>query len=284
MSWNWHLETVSANAHSLEFNKVKAGETRRIFLMSDEHVDNQKCDRKMLSRHHAEAIECDAPIFKFGDTFCAMQGKWDKRADQNQLRPEHRGNNYLDRLVDTTADYYTPYSKQIALVTPGNHETSIEDRHQTSLLDRWAEQLKSKTGTKPAKGSYSGFLRIDFGPANGALVLNWHHGYGGGGEVTRGLIDNSRTRGQAEADIYYSGHVHRRNLDENVTLYLTERMRVKERRQWFIRGSTYKDEHVGGNGWHVAQGRAAKPKGGWWLEFKVHGREREILVTPIPAL
>jgi hypothetical protein len=49
------------------------------------------------------------------------------------------------------------------------------------------------------------------------MTLHWHHGYGGW-KITAGLIDNSRTRGMYLADIL-SGHVHRRNSDENVVMH-----------------------------------------------------------------
>lgn len=281
---DWNLLTVAPNSHRLNFSGVKAGWSGRVLVMSDEHVDNAACDRKLLARHHAEALSTGSPVLKFGDLFCAMQGKWDKRADTHQLRPEHRGNNYLDQLVTTTAELYAPWAQNIALMTNGNHETSIGLRHQTSLLDRLVGQLTVKSGHTVAVGAYSGFLRFHFGTnyAEQAKVLRWHHGYGGGGEVTRGLIDNNRTRGQALADIFYSGHIHRRNLDENILVSVNARGRVIESQQWFLRGSCYKDESHGGNGWHIQQGREARPRGGWWLNFSASANN--ITCTPTPAL
>ena len=71
-------------------------------------------------------------------------------------------------------------------------------------------------------------------------------------------------------------------MDENIVTSLNRQMRVEETTQWFLRGSAYKDEHKTGNGWHVAQGREARPKGGWWLQFRyLNGG---VSVTPIPAL
>jgi len=277
---NWKLKTITPETHFIDFEGVKSGWTARVLVMSDEHVDNAKCDRALIEIHHNEAAETGSPILKFGDTFCAMQGKWDKRSDTTQCRPEHQVNNYLDALVKTTADFYRPWKNNIALITPGNHEASIANRHQTDLIDRLLERM----GNKPSKGAYSGFVRFRFGRhyANESKTLRWHHGYGGGGEITRGLIDNSRTRGQCIADIYYSGHIHRRNLDENIIQELTQRGQIKERQQWFLRGSCYKDEHKGGGGWHAEQGRTARPKGGWWLNFRADGDR--VIVTPTPAL
>lgn len=279
---NWKFETRSPQLHRVIYTGIKSGWEGWALLMSDEHWDNRHSDLALIRRHHDEAKERNAPIFKFGDTFCAMQGKWDKRADKKHLRPEHHGSDYLDLLVDTAAEFYRPWQDNIALITPGNHEGSIKDRHETDLIKRLWTQL----GKKPALGSYTGFVQFCFQKASTnrpdySRTLYWHHGYGGGGDVTRGLIDNSRTARQATADLYYSGHIHRRNIDENILQSLTAQGRIEDRQQWFMRGSCYKDEHHGGNGWHIMTGKGARPKGGWWLHFKFHNNA--ITVAPEPA-
>jgi hypothetical protein len=62
-----------------------------VLLRSDVHHDNPKCNQALEKQHLDEAAEYDAPIIDNGDLFCAMQGKWDKRADKAALRPEHQG-------------------------------------------------------------------------------------------------------------------------------------------------------------------------------------------------
>jgi hypothetical protein len=274
MKNNWIISRMGApNVHRIDFvHSVKTSE-HWVLLMSDEHFDNAHCRLDVLKRHHEEALERGAPILKFGDTFCAMQGKWDKRADQSHLRDEHRGNNYLDRLVDTAAKFYSPYAANIALIGNGNHEASIMQRHQTCLLSRLQERLRGK-GSHVEIGGMWGFVRFSFAHAGkvggtAAIDLCYHHGYGGGGEITRGLIDNSRTRSQYFADIFYSGHIHRRNQDENIIVALNNAGRITQKQQVFLRGSSYKDEHSP-NGWHVATGKASRPIGGWWLKFETY--------------
>lgn len=282
----WTAERLSADAFQISFPVRNSGDERWVLLMSDEHWDNQHCDLALLKRHHEEALERDAPILKFGDLFCAMQGKWDKRSDQNQLRPEHRGNNYLDLLVTSAAKFYQPFSSHIAVISPGNHELSIAQRHQTDLIERLCDRL----GPQTMHAAYTGFIRFRMfreiaGGKASALCrdLHYHHGYGGGGEVTRGLIDNSRTRGQYIADIYYSGHIHRRNHDENIVQYLDASGNVAQREQLFLRGGAYK--HDEDCTWHKTQGRGARPLGGWWLKFTYHRSVKgdTVLVDAIPA-
>ena len=259
----WAVEKIEHDVFVVNVDLKTYSDKFTILVQSDEHWDNDKCDRKLLKKHHEEALALNAPIFKFGDTFCAMQGKWDKRSDQAQLRDEHRGNNYLDKLVDTATEWYKPYANNIAVITEGNHEGSIMLRHQTSLLDR----LCSKLGVH--HGAYCGFVKFRFTchGKRASRTLFWHHGYGGGGEVTRGAIDHSRTRGQYRADIYVSGHIHRRNSDENVVTMLSDNNKILHRQELFLRSSTYKDESK--CTYHLSNGRAARPLGGWWVTFKM---------------
>lgn len=215
-----------------------------------------------------------------------MQGKWDKRADQNQLRPNHRGNDYFDKVLEDAVDFYSPYSRNIALMSMGNHEQSVVDRHSFNILERLSSSIKERTGNKILVGGYWGFVVFIFTDRNGKShrrVLHYHHGYGGGGEVTRGMIDQSRTRSQYLADIYVSGHIHRRNYDENVMTKLSDNnsLSIVNTNQYFIRSGTYKDEQTG---WHASKGRAARPLGGFWLDLTCKSNGQYYFdIEPVPA-
>lgn len=248
-------------------------------IISDVHWDNAHCDRAALKRDLDEAVERGAPILIFGDLFCLMQGKWDKRKDEKQLRPEHRGGRYLDAVVDTATEWFAPYAEHIAFMSYGNHETSIIQHHETDILQRFDTALRlTNPKYRGVVGAYAGFMRLTVWRNTSpdglcAKTLAWNHGYGGGGEHTRGLLDNARTRSQAFADIFVSGHIHRRNLDENTIISLDPtRLVLRQHQQWFLRASTYKREdgsHEGNmSGWHVEKGRTARPLGGWWLNMK----------------
>jgi len=166
---------------------------------------------------------------------------------------------------------YRPYAANIAILADGNHETSILRHHQTDLLERLTGSLR-RDKSPVLHLPFTGFVRFRFEDALKHCVsktLHYHHGYGGGGEVTRGMIDQSRTRGQYVADIYYSGHIHRRNSDENVITSLDHFGSPVESQQLFLRGGTYKREALGGNGYHIEKGRAGRPVGGWWLYFDI---------------
>ncbi len=282
----WTVTEISPTVHRLVFHNIKGGWEGDILLMADEHWDNAHTDLELLKEEHDEAVRRNAPILKIGDVLCLMQGKWDKRAAACALRPEHHGDNYLDLVTDTASDWYAPYAKNIALITPGNHEASIQERYQTDMTDRLLEGIKYKSGVKVFKGGYTGFVLVGFEQEEGHIrdqfVIHYHHGYGGGGEVTRGMIDNNRTRGQYMADVYVSGHIHRRNSDENTITTVTMAGLIEKRQQWFLRCSTYKDEAgEGKGGYHVKNGRAGRPKGGWWLHMTF--KNKQVSYKPVPT-
>lgn len=278
---NWNVSRLDAQAAEILF-EVSPSEKVTVLLMADEHADNAHSDLALLRKHHDEARELNAPILKFGDTFCAMEGKWDRRKSEAALRPEMRGGNYFDKLVSWHTGLYMPYAKQIAVVSDGNHEASILQHHQTDLAERLVHNLRM-VGSPALHMPFTGFVRFRFDLGNKhqtSTVLHYHHGYGGGGEVTRGLIDQSRTRGQYDADIYVSGHIHRRNADENVMTGINNLGRVVQRNQVFLRSGTYKAEERGGKGYHIEKGRAARPLGGWWLEMTPR-RERNTVTLDV---
>jgi len=64
-------------------------------LTTDRHWDNPDSDHDMQKRHMDEAVERGSPIICNGDFFCAMQGKYDKRASKDKLRPEHQSGRYF---------------------------------------------------------------------------------------------------------------------------------------------------------------------------------------------
>jgi hypothetical protein len=263
----WTIERTDSHAHRISFDLTnKTEKPFRVLLAPDVHWDSKQCDLKLFKSHLDEAKAEDAAVMLPGDFFDAMQGKWDRRASFDSFREEHRYGNYLDRLVDTAADWLKPYAPQIAIISYGNHETSILKHHQVDLAQRLASKLR-EYGSNVEVGNYWGFVSFSgklHGGTTGQATLHYHHGYGGGGEVTRGNIDHSRTRSQYWADIFISGHIHRRNEDENIMGTLSSQGKVTFRRQLFLRASTYKREI---DGYHSEKGRGPRPVGGWWVEF-----------------
>lgn len=264
---NVHRIVVPYNKENTEFY---------FLLSSDHHWDNPDSNRTMIQKHLQEAKQRKAKVFMFGDFFCAMQGKYDKRSDKKKIRTEHLTGNYLDSLVNTAAEWLMPYREQIAVIGQGNHETSIQGRHETNLIERLVEKLNPiGCEEKVYMGGYGGWIRLCFEHASGGhrypINLKYYHGSGGGGPVTKGTIQSQR---QAvftpDADIIASGHVHEQYTICHMQEKLHDNGKISLKEQWHVRLPTYKDEYKDGySGWHIETGKPPKPIGAYWLRVTV---------------
>lgn len=274
----WGFEEISRNVHRLRF---EFSNTRQVFptlWISDLHWDNPKCDRTKLRRHLVQAMEMDAPIVVVGDLFCAMQGKFDKRSCKSDLRPEHQRGDYFDALVDTAREWFAEFKSNLVVLGQGNHESSVLGRHETDLLDRLAGGLRSDGGlTRP--GGYNGWLQYSLKYAkttSKSFNFFYAHGSGGGAPVTKGQINFNRWREQVTADAYIAGHIHRRNLNDQVCAEITNAGRPVLRQVDYVRLSTYKEEYGDGAfGWHNERQAGPRPIGGYWCEWRFSNEKRQ---------
>ena len=266
---NWTFEEVAGNVHILKMSLPSINDELKILWLADVHWDNPKCDRAMLKRNLDEALEIDAPIIVIGDLFCAMQGKYDRRSNKSDVRPEHQRGDYLDRLVETAADWFEPYKQNLVLIGQGNHESAIRDRHETCLLDRFAYRMRADGGITRT-GGYDGWVRImlDSHGSRDSWVGYYHHGTGGGGPVTKGIIDFNRLAEQIQADFFVMGHVHRSMLVDNVVRKLSAANRVEICERDYVRLSTYKEEASSGHGFATERMMGSRPLGGKWLSIR----------------
>jgi hypothetical protein len=274
----WSSRKISRNVVELTIDVNRNSNWEQwVLLRSDVHHDNPKCKQDLEKQHLDEAIEYDAPIIDNGDLFCAMQGKWDKRADKQALREEHRGSNYFDLLVDTAADFYKPYGKQFAVLGRGNHETAITNRHETDLTDRLASRMRAHGSNVEASG-YGGFVIFRFVDrkymsggkgVKDSKVLYHFHGTGGGGPVTRGTIQTNRIAvWSPDAHIVLTGHTHDEWQMPIPRMRLTSYGVVFHDEQLHIRCPGYKDAWGDSDhGWEVEKMLGPKNIGSAWLRF-----------------
>lgn len=281
----WAFEERSRNIHHFSFDLARVGDERWFLLQSDVHWDNPHCDRELFLKHLQQAKERDAAVLDNGDFFCAMQGKWDKRANKSDLRPEHQCGDYLDALVRTAADELKPYAHLLTVRGQGNHETSVLKRQETNLTERLVERLRHH-GDAVRLGGYSGYVIFQVSYRAGrrtAVKLFYHHGFGGGGPVTRGVIQTARQAVFiADADVVWTGHTHdawqvpiaRVKLNQDNTT-------IVHTRQVHVRTAGYKEEYGDGySGWHVERGAGPKPVGGVWLRiFQPNAEQVEFELT-----
>jgi hypothetical protein len=178
-------------------------------------------------------------------------------------------------VIRTTADYIAPHADMAMIFAPGNHETAVKRRHETDMNERLVEAAKARNPQCQAHaGSYANWVRFlvrqkDRRQVVGnSIVMYMHHGYGGGGPVTRGTIQTARMAVYLpDADIIWTGHTH----DEWIMPIQRARLSLHGRpyldRVMHVRSPGYKDEFSEQNGWAVEKGMPPKPKGALWLRF-----------------
>lgn len=256
-------------------------------LTADRHLDNPKSDRRMQIAHLQQARERGAFVMDFGDFFCAMQGKFDKRSCKKDVRPEDNNSRYLDSIVENNAAFIGEYADLFALIAEGNHETAIKKRHETDLTERLVGVLNTQHGGRIFNGKYGGFVIFKFNAFSKTsgertqtrlLNLQYVHGWGGGGPVTRGVIQtNRRAVYMPDAQIVVSGHVHESWMVELERLRVSQSGRIFNETQTHLCIPSYKDDFGhGSGGWHIETGKPPKTIGAYWIRFYYSNRAERI--------
>lgn len=274
------IEHLSRNVLSVNFPYVHAGWEQYILLTSDRHHDSKWTDRELEIEHLQAAKARNAYVIDVGDVFDAMQGKYDKRRSYRDLRPEYTVENYLDEIVKDAAEFYSPFADNFLVIARGNHEQSILKNNGVDLTSNLVHRLNSDNKANVQAGYYGGWVKFHFqigGTQRVSKNLKYFHGAGGGGPVTRGVIQTNRQAVYLpDADIVVNGHTHdswhvpiqRERISDKGTIY--------QDMQHHIRTASYKDEYRdGGDGWHVETWKPPKPIGSCWLRFYYETVTRE---------
>ena len=268
-------------------------EWEQLFLLSgDRHHDSVHCDRD-LELHHLElAKEKNAYIIDVGDLFDCMQGKFDPRRTYKDLRPEYKVDNYLDEIVKDAAEFYGPYADRFLMIGRGNHDTSVLKNNGVDVLGNLVHRLNSDYKGHIQAGGFGGWVRILCtigGERRESVLIKYFHGAGGGGPVTRGVIQSNRQSVYLpDANIVLNGHTHdawyvpieREKLSQTGDIYTDI--------QHHIRIPTYNDDYNDGSGgWFVETWKAPRPRGAVWLRLTCsqrHTHDKNIKIEPIMAI
>lgn len=252
---------------------------QKILLTSDWHLDNPDCNKALLEKHLKKACEQDAKIRVIGDLLCVMQGLSDKRGNKTKIMPELKGSDYFNRVIDYAYAFMKPYAKNIDFISYGNHETAIIKRQEIDLLKILVTRLNSLKNVNITLGMYGGFIKdvLQYSKKGSkcGFVTKYFHGSGGGGIVTKGVIQNQRIQNYVHgADLYWMGHVHEFyhlvNTVEQPFLKADNTLETRLKNVHHIRTPTYKDEYKdGGFGWHIERGAPPKPLGAFMMDLKI---------------
>lgn len=281
----------SKNIHEIVFNEPEV----EIAMLSDLHWDNPKCDREQLTAHLDYCKKNEIPVVINGDFFCLMQGKGDKRGNKSDILPEHNNARYLDSIVETAVEWFSPYADIIKVIGYGNHETAIIKWQETDILQRFVDLLNYKNGTSVYTSGCGGWVLIKntSGKNSNAVLttrIKHFHGSGGGGVVTKGALNLTRALEMYEnMDVFTMGHIHenaaRTDVREAIDSNPKQGYKLKQRYIHLMLTGTYKEEYgEGSHGWHVERGAPVKPIGGRILKIKaIRNRKNETVYNHVDS-
>lgn len=258
---------------TMRFGDVGSGWEQWGLLRSDVHHDSVHCKRGLEKRHLDLAKERGAFIMDFGDTFDAMQGKYDPRKSYDEIRPEYLGEDYYDLLVDDLSKFYKPYADNFALMGLGNHESSVERKANTNL----AKRLSNEIGC--IYGNWGGYVRFMFTmqkTQKSTLRMRYSHSGGGGSApVTRGVISTNRQAVWiSRADIVVNGHDHNGWVVPIKREELNNKGKTTYPICWFLRIPGYHDGwNEGKSGWNAERNGGPRVHGSIWVRFYYYGGE-----------
>ena len=260
------------NVHEIQLE----GKYAEIAMLSDLHWDNPKCDQDLLKKHLDYCKEENIPVMINGDMFCLMQGRGDNRRNKSDIRPEHNNARYLDSVVETAVEWFTPYADILTVIGYGNHETAIIKWQETDILQRFVDLLNLKCHSNVQVGGYGGWIVIKMNNHSriATTKIKYFHGSGGGGVVTKGALNLTRALELYEGcDVYTMGHIHENAARNDVRDALESNSKkgysINHKPIHLLITGCYKEEYGDGSkGWHVERGAPIKPIGGRMLNIK----------------
>jgi len=273
------IKQVSRNVLNVSYENISAGWEAWVLLVSDAHHDSVYCKRDLEKKHLDMAKERGAMVFHAGDTFDAMQGKFDPRRSLSNVRPEDASVDYYNKIVDHAVEDYAPYADNIGMFAKGNHETAVLDKTNTCLISNLVKDINKHTsdGHMVYPGGYGGWIKFKF-RANktrqNSINLKYNHGSGGAAPVTRGVIQTNR---QAvflpDADVVWNGHNHQGYIMPLARERLTTTSKIIKDLCWFVRTPGYQDSYADGHeGYIVEKNSGPTPNGAIWLRFYLDGK------------
>jgi hypothetical protein len=261
------LKKIFPNTH--EFLDYQVYQKDRYFLfISDVHLDSVHCDRVKLKKDLDLALERNAPVFIFGDLLDLMQGKYDPRSNKADLNPKYNTARYIDEVIMDVVEFLMPYKSIMTFYSPGNHETSVEKRIEYGIVDKICDKLGM------SQGNYSGYIYCRFftyfeDSTKIPLIIAFHHGYGGGGAVTRDSISTNRKAVYLpDANVVISGHTHDRWIIP-ITRNRISRYGESVDQQWHLKTGTYQNAPIDFNGYAIEKGLAPKAGAGIWMKYTI---------------
>ena len=271
----WSIDTNAQAVPTLRTSVTTQDQSVSLLFLGDLHWDHAQSDRHALKAVLDQAVERDAVIVLLGDTLCLMQGRDDRRSTKSALRPEHKVDAYFSAIVDDWSEWYAPYAERTWIALEGNHCTAVKKNHEIDITRLWVSRLNA-AGARIQYPGYSTYARIlnnaNTRQQNATFFI--HHGYGGGGPVTRGTIQAQRRAVlYPDADWIVTGHIHSSYAIDHEQFRINRSGKPYVAVQSHLSVGTFKDEFGDGSGgWHVERGMGPRQKSGWWCHLRHSAR------------
>lgn len=292
---NLHIEELSENVHAFEYSNCRSGDIVPTLFCSDIHLDSIGCKRDILKQHFDEIKKANGLIFIFGDLLDVMGSYGDRRLQREDIDPQfiQHGRTYLDLVCEYTIEFLKPYAQNIALISYGNHEKTINKFHNHDILRSivWTLNLEDKVNIQ--LGAYSGWVFIRMQKPSGASTgcnIHYHHGFGGNAKRSKGMLDvQIEAMKYPDAHILVRGHTHQKWYDPSTArMRVTRSGRIYKDKIKYIQSGSYVDSiGEGKSGWPVEKNFNPTDIGGWFVDFKFvvnnsqHKIITQIIETPV---
>jgi predicted phosphodiesterase len=264
--------TIQSGAIPIANGIISPNHKPSLLFLGDLHLDNSKTNRAAVKTLLDEAVARDALVVLLGDVFDVMQGYGDRRANLSALKKDYaESGSYLGAVLDDVTKFLTPYARNIWVMLQGNHESSVARFAGIRIEQLLAANLTLAGGT-PVTPGYQTYAVVKLSHSSDNRVRDvpfWiSHGYGGGGEVTKGVIQAQRRAvTYPDARFVISGHVHSSYYVAHEQWRLDRYYRPFAAEQEHYVVGTFKDEFSAGTGYHVEKGRGPRLPSGWWAKF-----------------
>lgn len=252
------------------------GFERWYWLQADAHEDAPDYLESLHRKHLKDAAARNALVIDAGDWFDVVNGREDKRRSKSGVKPHLNKDNYLDAVVDDFAERHREHADSFLYLGRGNHDLKVLKMCETDILQRVADKLNGWRDPKLPPihvGGYGGWIRFEFRTGTGSNKQSFNvklfHGSGGGGKVTKGVIQSNRRNAECDADIFVTGHIHETWELDTLKEGLTAAGRVRVRKSAHIQLGSYKLDFTpdGAGTWHTQREGGPKPIGGRFLRF-----------------
>lgn len=267
----WVIDTTPDKVPTLRTSIVNTGTAAQLLFIGDLHWDHAKADRKAIKTVLDQALERDAAIVLLGDALCLMQGRDDRRSTKGALRPAHATDTYFNTVVDDWCEWFAPYAGNTWIALEGNHCSAVRTRHEIDVTRMWVGRLNA-AGARIEYPGYSTYARVTNVSSTRRSGLRFfvHHGYGGGGPVTRGTIQAQRRAVMyPDANWIVTGHIHSSYAVDHEQYRLDHQGRPYVSVQEHYSVGAWKDEYGDGQGgWWVEKGMGPRQKSGWWCQLR----------------